>query len=76
MMVRKTTPSHNDKVLGECSENVHTCLLADVLTGIFNTSLTTTVIPRCLKETTIIPMPKKSKVSSLNDIHLFHSHTS
>ncbi len=41
--------------------------LADVLTDIFNTSLCQAVVPTCLKSTTIIPVPKKSPVSCLND---------
>ncbi len=39
----------------------------DVLTDIFNTSLSQAVVPTCLKSTTIIPVPKKSPVSCLND---------
>ncbi|KAK3521058.1 hypothetical protein QTP70_003329 [Hemibagrus guttatus] len=46
------------RVLRECAEQ-----LADVFTDIFNIFL----IPTCLKTTTIIPMPKKSAVSCLND---------
>ncbi|KAI2668505.1 hypothetical protein H4Q32_005238 [Labeo rohita] len=41
--------------------------LTDVLTDIFNTSLSQAVIPTCLKSTSIIPVPKKSPVSCLND---------
>ncbi len=41
--------------------------LTDVLTDIFNTSLSQAVVPTCLKSTTIIPVPKKSPVSCLND---------
>ncbi len=43
--------------------------LTDVLTDIFNTSLSQSVIPTCLKSTTIIPVPKQSHVSCLNDYH-------
>ncbi len=39
----------------------------DVLTDIFNTSLTQAVVPTCLKYTSIIPVQKKSPVSFLND---------
>ncbi len=39
----------------------------DVLTDIFNTSLTQAVVPTCLKYTSIIPVRKKSPVSFLND---------
>ncbi|XP_073719106.1 uncharacterized protein [Misgurnus anguillicaudatus] len=41
--------------------------LADVFTNIFNLSLRLTVIPTCFKQTTIIPVPKKTTVSCLND---------
>ncbi len=46
------------RVLKDCAEQ---------LTDIFNTSLSQTVIPTCLKSTTIIPVPKKSPVYCLND---------
>ena len=35
--------------------------LADVLTSIFNLSLTNSAVPSCFKTTTIIPLPKKSQ---------------
>ncbi len=54
-------PGH---VLKDCAEQ-----LTDVLTDIFNTSLSQAVIPTCLKSTTIIPVPEKSPVSCLNDYH-------
>ncbi|XP_051980215.1 uncharacterized protein LOC127641324 [Xyrauchen texanus] len=50
------------RVLRGCADQ-----LADVLTDIFNISLSSAVIPTCFKATTIIPMPKKSSVSFLND---------
>ncbi|KAK3508044.1 hypothetical protein QTP70_011305 [Hemibagrus guttatus] len=50
------------RVLRECAEQ-----LADVFTDIFNISLSSAVIPMCLKTSTIIPVPKKSPVSCLND---------
>ncbi len=50
------------RVLKDCAEQ-----LTDVLTDIFNTSLSQAVIPTCLKSTTIIPVPKKSPVSCLNE---------
>ncbi len=53
------------RVLKDCAEQ-----LTDVLTDIFNTSLSQAVIPTCLKSTTIIPVPKKSPVSCL--MALFH----
>ncbi len=42
------------RILKDCAEQ-----LTDVLTDIFNTSLSQAVIPTCLKSTTIIPVPKK-----------------
>ncbi len=39
----------------------------DVLTDIFNTSLSQAVVPTCLKSTSIIPVPKTSPLSCLND---------
>ncbi|KAK3540139.1 hypothetical protein QTP70_026878 [Hemibagrus guttatus] len=49
-------------MLRDCAEQ-----LADVFTDIFNISLSSAVVPTCLKTTTIIPVPKKSPVSCLND---------
>ncbi len=49
------------RVLKDCAAQ-----LTDVLTDIFNTSLSQAVIPTCLKSTTI-SVPKKSPVSCLND---------
>ncbi|KAF7691443.1 hypothetical protein HF521_011740, partial [Silurus meridionalis] len=50
------------RVLKECAEQ-----LADVFTNLFNISLNSNVVPTCLKTTTIVPVPKKSTVSCLND---------
>ncbi|KAI5624293.1 gastrula zinc finger protein XlCGF28.1-like [Silurus asotus] len=50
------------RVLRECAEQ-----LADVFTDIFNISLSSNIVPTCLKTTTIVPVPKKSTVSCLND---------
>ncbi|XP_073675260.1 interferon-induced very large GTPase 1-like [Garra rufa] len=52
-------PGH---VLRDCAAQ-----LTDVLTDIFNISLSQPVVPTCLKSTSIIPVPKKSHVSCLND---------
>ena len=41
--------------------------LAGAFTDIFNKSLLQSVVPTCLKKSTIIPIPKKSKASCLND---------
>ncbi len=49
------------RVLKDCAAQ-----LTDVLTDIFNTSLSQAVVPTCLKSTTIIPVPNKSPVSCLN----------
>ncbi|KAI4892572.1 hypothetical protein NFI96_024739, partial [Prochilodus magdalenae] len=62
MAARKTTPPPDDQV--ECADQ-----LTDVFTDIFNISLSSATIPTCLKATTIIPMPKESSVSCLNDYH-------
>ncbi|KAK3552753.1 hypothetical protein QTP86_022162, partial [Hemibagrus guttatus] len=53
------------RVLRECAEQ-----LADVFTDFFNISLTSAVVPTCLRTTTIVPVPKKSTVSCLNDYRL------
>ncbi|KAI5088080.1 gastrula zinc finger protein XlCGF28.1-like [Silurus meridionalis] len=53
------------RVLRECAEQ-----LADVFTDIFDISLSSNVVPTCLKTTTIVPVPKKSTVSCLNDYRL------
>ncbi|GAA6107150.1 piezo-type mechanosensitive ion channel component 1-like, partial [Tachysurus ichikawai] len=50
------------RVLRECAEQ-----LVDVFMDIFNISLSSAVVPTCLKTTTIVPVPKKSTVSCLND---------
>ncbi|KAK3572884.1 hypothetical protein QTP86_009899 [Hemibagrus guttatus] len=52
------------RVLRECAEQ-----LVDIFTDIFNIFLSSTVVPTCLKTTTIVPVPKKSTVSCLNDYH-------
>ena len=43
--------------------------LAGVFTDIFNMSLLKSVVPTCLKKSTIVHIPKKSKTSCLNDYH-------
>ncbi|XP_059840919.1 uncharacterized protein LOC132402206 [Hypanus sabinus] len=50
------------RVLRGCADQ-----LAGVLTDIFNISLSSATIPTCFKAATIIPVPKKSSVSYLND---------
>ncbi|KAK2905565.1 hypothetical protein Q8A73_009508 [Channa argus] len=41
--------------------------LADFLTSIFNLSLSQCTVPLCFKTTTIVPLPKKSPPTCLND---------
>ena len=41
--------------------------LAGVFTNIFNMSLIECVIPTCFKQTTIVPVPKITKATCLND---------
>lgn len=51
------------------SEGLRECAdpLAGVFTRIFNKSLSQSFIPSCLKSGTIVPLPKKTPISSLND---------
>ncbi len=41
--------------------------LAGVFTVIFNLSLSLSVVPSCFKKSTIVPIPKKNKITCLND---------
>ena len=41
--------------------------VASVYSDIFNESIKQCVVPKCFKTSTIIPVPKKPKISSLND---------
>uniref|UniRef100_A0A8C9VFB8 Reverse transcriptase domain-containing protein n=1 Tax=Scleropages formosus TaxID=113540 RepID=A0A8C9VFB8_SCLFO len=41
--------------------------LAGVFTDIFNLSLSHSVVPLCFKTSTIVPVPKQSKITCLND---------
>jgi hypothetical protein len=50
------------RVLWACAEQ-----LAGVFTDIFNMSLIESVIPTCFKQTTIVPVPKNTKATCLND---------
>ena len=50
------------KVLRACAHQ-----LTLIFTRLFNLSLDQAAIPSCLKSATIIPVPKKSPISSLND---------
>jgi hypothetical protein len=49
-------------VLRACADQ-----LASVFTDILNLSLTKSVISTCFKQTTIVPVPKNTKVTCLND---------
>lgn len=55
-------PGIPGRVLQDCAHQ-----LADVFTDIFNLSLAHTVVPACLKTATVIPVPKQSSTTSLND---------
>lgn len=50
------------RVLRDCADQ-----LAEVFTSIFNISLSTCSIPKCLKSAIIVPIPKTTAVNSLND---------
>ena len=50
------------RVLKDCADE-----LAGVFTRIFNQSLAQSTVPLCLKSSTIVPLPKKRHISSLND---------
>ncbi len=48
-----------------CSENAHSN--SWVFTDIFNLSLFLSVVPSCFKKSTIVPIPKKNKITCMND---------
>ena len=50
------------RVLKDCAAE-----LTDVFTSIYNTSLSTSWVPACFKAATIVPIPKQSNVTCLND---------
>ncbi|KAM9414192.1 uncharacterized protein ACWYII_025639 isoform 1-T1 [Salvelinus alpinus] len=50
------------RVLRACADQ-----LAGVFTDIFNQSLAQSAVPTCFKRATIVPVPKKAKVTELND---------
>jgi hypothetical protein len=50
------------RVLQACADQ-----MASVFTDIFNLSLTESVIPTCFKQTTIVPVPKNTNVTCLNN---------
>lgn len=49
-------------VLKDCSDE-----LAGVVIRIFNQCFAQSTVPLCLKSSTIVPLPKKRHISSLND---------
>ena len=57
-------------VLQTCADQ-----LANVFTDILNMSLIESVIPTCFKQTTIVPVPKNTKVTCLTQIKFYLSHT-
>ncbi len=50
-----------------CVLNACAIQLARVFTDIFNLSLSLSVVPSCFKKSTIVPIPKKNKITCLND---------
>jgi hypothetical protein len=48
--------------------------LAGVFKDIFNLSLSQSAIPNCFKMSTIVPVPKKAKVTELNDYRPHSTH--
>ncbi len=55
-------PEQPGRVLKAC-----TFQLAGVFTDIFNLSLSLSVVPSCFKKSIIVPIPKKNKITCLND---------
>ena len=52
----------HSRVLNACADQ-----LTGVCTDIFNLSLSQSSVPTCFKMSTIVPLPKKTKVTELND---------
>nr|XP_023669577.1 uncharacterized protein LOC111844905 [Paramormyrops kingsleyae] len=50
------------RVLKDCADQ-----LAAVFTNIFNHALSQSTVPPCLKSSVIVPLPKKPRITSLND---------
>ncbi|PWA21794.1 hypothetical protein CCH79_00018881 [Gambusia affinis] len=50
------------RVLKDCAYQ-----LAGIFTKIFNQSLSQATVPPCLKSSTIVPLPKKNNINTLND---------
>ncbi len=60
--IRKAAGPDTGRVLRSCTDQ-----LAGLFTYIFNESLATSVVPTSFKKSVIIPVPKNSKPSCLND---------
>ena len=52
------------RILRACADQ-----LSGVFMNIFNCSLSQSVVPTCFKMATIVPVPKKAKITELNDYH-------
>ena len=50
------------RVLRACTDQ-----LAGVFTDILNRSLSQSVVPTCFKMATVVPVPKKAKITEVND---------
>jgi hypothetical protein len=59
------------RILRTCADQ-----LAGVFTDIFNPSLSQFAVPTCFKIATIVPVPKKAKVTELNDYRVTCNHDS
>ena len=68
-LLRKQDPRKAPGPDGVMTSTLRDCapILAPVFTDIFNTSLSLQRIPLCFKTSSIIPVPKKPNVSTLND---------
>ena len=52
----------SNRVLRACTDQ-----LAGVFTDLFNHSLSQSAVPTCFKMSTIVPVPKKAKITELNE---------
>ncbi len=60
--------SRTDYIFGSiCDQNGRNFEPCGVFTDIFNLSLSLSVVPLCFKKSTIVPIPKKNKITCLND---------
>lgn len=50
------------RVLKDCADQ-----LVGVFAKLFNQSLSQSTVPSCLKSSTIVPLPKKTNITTLND---------